>query len=100
MEEIDIEIFKGFNRKSLEKLYREKCHIDPKTGYYKLNNSSIYVHRWIMGKILKRKLAPGEVVHHLNGNKLDNDPTNLKPFDNQEEHTEWHQEQLEVTGVW
>ena len=100
MDEIDIEIFKGFNRKKLEKLYREKCHVDLKTGYYRFNDSGTYVHRWMMEKILKRKLAPEEVVHHLNGNKLDNAPANLILFENQQEHTEWHQEQLEISDVW
>jgi len=88
MEEIDIEIFKGFNRESLEKLYREKCHIDPKTRYYRFNDSGIYIHRWIMEIILKRKLAPEEVVHHMNGNKLDNHPSNLMLFEDEEDYTE------------
>ncbi|MBE3120993.1 MAG: HNH endonuclease [Thermoplasmata archaeon] len=88
MEEIDIEIFEGLSRISLEKLYGEKCHIDPKTGYYKFNNSDMYVHRWIMEKILKRKLAPEEVVHHINGNKLDNHPSNLMLFEDEEDYTD------------
>ena len=99
MDEIDPEIWKRFNPKALEKLYK-KCYIDLKTGYYRFKDSHKYVHIWIMEIILGRKLRNGEVVHHMNENKLDNHPSNLMLFENQKEHTEWHQEQLEVSGVW
>ncbi len=35
------------------------------------------LHRYAMAKQLGRPLVPGEVVKHLDGNKLNNDPTNL-----------------------
>lgn len=39
----------------------------------------VYEHRMIMENILKRKLnLKREVVHHKDGNKLNNDPTNLE----------------------
>lgn len=37
----------------------------------------IYEHRQIAERVLKRKLAPGEVVHHINGIKDDNRVSNL-----------------------
>jgi len=87
-----------FTNDSLIKLY-DKCYVDKK-GYYRFRDSRKLVHIWIMEKTLGRKLRRGEIVHHLNGNKLDNHPLNLRLFPSQGEHHEWHQEQKEVTGVW
>lgn len=37
-----------------------------------------YVHRMIMAAALGRNLQDDEEVDHLNGNRLDNDPSNLQ----------------------
>jgi hypothetical protein len=34
-------------------------------------------HRFIMETVLRRRIKPTEIVHHINGNRLDNDPDNL-----------------------
>jgi len=99
MDKINIDRLKGLSKKRLGKLYTEKCYIDQKTGYYRFNDSHIFVHEWIMEKKLGRKLKPGEVINHINGNKLDNLPSNLMIFEDKDEHTQWHQEQLELSAV-
>lgn len=48
-------------------------------------------HRYVMEQIIGRPLMPGEVVHHINGDKHDNRPVNLMLFKSQSEHAEWHQ---------
>lgn len=40
----------------------------------------------------KAGMLPGEVVHHINGDKRDNRPENLRVFSSQAEHARWHKE--------
>ncbi|NLI93478.1 MAG: HNH endonuclease [Peptococcaceae bacterium] len=47
-------------------------------------------HRRIAEAILGRPLKEGEVVHHLDGNKLNNDPANLEILPSQAEHARIH----------
>lgn len=47
-------------------------------------------HRAVAEQMLGRPLRPGEIVHHIDGNKQNNDPTNLKVFANQSEHMKHH----------
>ncbi|PWT70573.1 MAG: hypothetical protein C5B60_11900 [Chloroflexi bacterium] len=58
-------------------------HID-KAGYRyitTLDHRKIAEHRIVMTKILGRALTRSEVVHHLDGNKLNNHPSNLQLMD-------------------
>lgn len=62
----------------------------------KPRNEYIYVgkkkklHQAVAEKMLGRSLRKGEVVHHVNGNSLDNRPENLMVFPNTAAHSKWH----------
>lgn len=49
-------------------------------------------HRIVAEQILGRALFPGEVVHHIDGNKRNNKPENLRVFGSQGDHAKFHAE--------
>ena len=51
-------------------------------------------HRLVMEKYLGRELSPNEIVHHIDGNKLNNDISNLV-LTNRASHLKIHREELE-----
>lgn len=68
-------------------------------SYRKLNGR--HEHRVLMERMLGRSLMPGEVVHHKDGNKLNNDPSNLELLPSQAEHCRGHatkNRKCEVSG--
>jgi hypothetical protein len=72
-------------RKSSFSTRSRKTYVTKK-GYRRYKNSGTYVHRRKKKKKLGRKLKPKEVVHHIDGNPLNNSPNNLKVYRNQSEH--------------
>ena len=63
----------------------------------KINGRRISEHRWVMEQHLGRQLESHEYVHHIDGNKLNNDINNLKVVSAKEhgiEHT-YHPTQKE-----
>jgi YHS domain-containing protein len=70
-----------------------------KTGYYVIikpdhpqcdTRGYVLEHRFVMECKLGRYLNKGECVHHIDGNKTNNDPSNLMLFKSQSEHIKYH----------
>ncbi|WP_339097960.1 HNH endonuclease signature motif containing protein [Deinococcus sp. VB343] len=67
---------------------------DPQTG------KRVRTHRWLVEQALGRPLLLGEVVHHKDGNSLNNDLSNLIVLPNQRvhAHVEFHSRRAQ-TGM-
>jgi HNH endonuclease len=57
-----------------------------------VKESGRHQHRVVAEQMLGRPLRPGEVVHHIDENKHNNDPSNLHVFASRREHTAHHAE--------
>lgn len=66
------------------------CILYPSHPKAKSKKGYVYEHILIMEKHLRRLLKPGEVVHHIDGNKLNNNQKNLKLFKTNFEHRLFH----------
>jgi hypothetical protein len=54
------------------------------------NGKLIYYHRQVMEEKLGRKLLSTESVHHIDEDKLNNDPDNLEVYSSHAEHMKQH----------
>lgn len=97
--------FKGHFRYNPDGTYREQRYCSPEC--YAKNKTIISPDKYIVHSIgdkntrlehdliaeqmLNRPLKPGEVVHHQDKNKSNNDPSNLRIYHSQTDHAKHHQ---------
>lgn len=65
-----------------------KWRANQRTSYPKLGSE--HVHRVVAARVLGRALLPGEVVHHIDLDKQNHDPSNLAVFPSQADHARCH----------
>lgn len=63
-------------------------HAATATSYAKLHG--VHVHRIVAERKLGRRLRPDEVVHHIDGDRRNNDPENIVVLRNQGDHARLH----------
>lgn len=68
-----------------------KAGTDPK-GYVRSNGSRVRDHRVVAEQMLGRPLRKGEVVHHIDRNPKNNDPSNLMVLTSSEHFKLHHRE--------
>ncbi len=56
----------------------------------RVNGNRVYEHRYVMELHLGRPLLPDEVVHHKDGDKPNNSPSNLQVLSGHAEHRQHH----------
>jgi len=76
------------DRTVLEGLEIAKTFIGKK-GYKRYSNSGKSVHRHVASKKIGGKIGKGRVVHHRDGNKLNNKRSNLQVM-NRSSHSKLH----------
>lgn len=76
-------------------VWRGGRYIEPKKGYVMIRkpehpraraNGYVLEHILVAEEILGRPLKPEEEIHHINENRADNRPENLKVYENHKEH--------------
>lgn len=68
-------------------------------GYLRFKNSHILFHRWAAEKKYGRKINPDECVHHLDGDKTNNNSYNLI-ICTKEKHKLIHEKNTIFAGSW
>lgn len=85
-------------RKQYNKYYADYHRNNPDKVLYKrisVNGKQVQLHRYIMEQHLGRKLSVDEIVHHLDGNKLNNEISNLCLMTKQS-HGKYHIQQRTI----
>lgn len=82
---------KELNRRKNNRSAQPRLGIVKPTTYKKYFGR--HEHRVVAESILGRELAPGEIVHHIDGNKHNNSPENLKIM-TQSEHVNEHRSEM------
>ena len=70
-----------------------------KKGYKRFANSGKSVHRYVASKKVGGKIGRGRVVHHKDGNKLNNRRSNLRVM-SRSSHSKLHAKKRKKRSFW
>ena len=70
-----------------------------KKGYKRFANSGKSVHRYVASKKVGGKIGKGRVVHHKDGNKLNNRRSNLQAM-GRSSHSKLHAKKRKKWSFW
>lgn len=76
------------NEATRQKVCLQRLNTGIKKTYIKLNG--MHLHRTVAEIMLGRPLKAIEIVHHIDGNIRNNEPSNLQVLSNQREHIKVH----------
>lgn len=82
----NIQLYKNhriYIKKGYQIINMPEHHLASKTG-------DVSVHRAVAEEKIGRQLKPEEIIHHIDENKLNNDPNNLMVFASNAEHVKYH----------
>lgn len=68
------------------------AHLNSGEGKTYAKNHGRHEHRVVAEQFLGRPLMPGEVVHHIDGNKRNSSINNIRVYKSQSEHAKFHAE--------
>jgi hypothetical protein len=94
----DTEFYRRMSEQDVGNRVNQFCSLDCYREWRALNRSPdtylktgrVHTHRVVAEEVLGRPLTSDEVVHHKDGNKHNNHPSNLVVFPNQSFHARCH----------
>jgi hypothetical protein len=81
-------------------MFLDRSAFEDERGYLRFSDTGRLVHRAIAERSIGRRLRSFEVVHHVDMDKKNNDPSNLRICRDQTEHERLYHRKYRYRQVW